>query len=99
MTKEPSCDRCHKPVSQLEEFEGGIYKGRKLGKTYRTMYEGPAIEEHETILSEYKHEDGKDNIAELEQKYGAERVDQAFFYDQLSNTVGSSFECKYCIGE
>jgi len=41
----------------------------------------------------------EDNINELEAKYGHEKVDEAFFYDQLGSTVGSSIECKDCIGE
>ena len=96
---ESKCDRCNTPTSQLQEFEEGIYKGRKLGKTYRTMYEGPPIEEYERILSEYKCENGTDNIPELETKYGVGMVDKAFSYDQLGNTIGSSYECKNCIGE
>ena len=89
MEKEIICDRCHKPVSGLN-------------KTYRVMYEGPAIDEYEQILSEYISEAHpgeiwEDNINELEAKYGHEKVDKAFFYDQLSSTVGSSWECINCI--
>jgi hypothetical protein len=89
MEKEITCDRCHKPVSELS-------------KTYRVMYEGPAIDEYEQILSEYISEahPGEiwaDNINELEAKYGPEKVDKAFTYDQLSSTVYSSWECINCI--
>jgi hypothetical protein len=89
MDKEITCDRCHKPVSELS-------------KTYRAMYEGPAIDEYEQILSEYISEAHpgeiwEDNINELEAKYGHEKVDKAFFYDQLSSTIGSSWECINCI--
>jgi len=98
MDKETTCDRCFKPISELSEFDDG----RKLNKTYRAMYEGPAIDEYEQILSEYiseaqSGEIWKDNINELEAKYGHEKVDKAFFYDQLSSTVGSSWECVNCI--
>ena len=98
MEKEHTCDRCHKPVSELFEFDNG----RKLSKIYRVMYEGPAIDEYEQILSEYISEAHpgeiwEDNINELEAKYGHEKVDKAFFYDQLSSTVGSSWECIDCI--
>ena len=104
MNNEPTCDRCHKPISELKEFEEGIYKGRKLGKIYRAMYEGPNIDEYEKILDEYISEAQpgevwEDNINELEAKYGHEKVDEAFFYDQLGSTVGSSIECKDCIGK
>lgn len=98
MEKEHTCDRCYKPISDLPEFPNG----RKLEKTFRAMYEGPTIDEYEQILSEYISEAQpgeiwEDNINELEAKYGHEKVDKAFFYDQLSSTVGSSWECINCI--
>lgn len=95
MDKEHTCDRCYKSVSGLPEFPSG----RKLEKTFRTMYEGPAIDEYEQILDEYHHEEGKDNMNELEAKYGHEKVDKALIYDQLSSTVGSSWECINCINK
>ena len=98
MEKEHTCDRCFKPASELIEFDNG----RKLNKTYRVMYEGPAIDEYEQILSEYISEAQpgeiwKDNINELEAKYGHEKVDKAFYYGQAKSTVGSSWECRDCI--
>ena len=98
MEKEITCDRCYKLISDLPEFPSG----RKLEKTFRAMYEGPAIDEYEQILSEYISEAHpgeiwEDNINDLEVKYGHEKVDKAFFYDQLSSTVGSSWECIDCI--
>ena len=102
-TREKTCHRCRKPVSELPEFpSGSIYRGLKLGKTYRSLYEGPEIEEYEQILDEYlsEAEPGEvweDNLNELVNKYGKEKVDKAFFYDQLSSTVGSSWECVNCI--
>jgi hypothetical protein len=103
MEKENTCDRCFKPVSELSEFpSGSTYESRKLGKTFRAIYEGPKIEEYEQILDEYTSEahPGEiwtDNINELEAKYGHEKVDQAFCYDQACNTIGSSWECINCI--
>lgn len=96
--KESTCHICHKPVSELSEFPSG----RKLEKTFRALYEGPEIEEYEQILDEYTSEAHpgeiwEDNINELEAKYGHEKVDKAFYYDQLCNTVGSSWECIDCI--
>lgn len=101
--KERTCYRCHKPVSELPEFPiGSYYEGNKLGKTYRALYEGPEIEEYEQILDEFvsEAEPGeiwKDNLNELNEKYGQEKVDNAFTYDQARNTVGSSYECVNCI--
>jgi len=89
MEKEKTCDRCHQPVSELN-------------KTFRALYEGPEIEEYEQILDEYTSEAHpgeiwEDNINELEAKYGHEKVDKAFNYDQAKSTVGSSWECRDCI--
>ena len=101
--KEHTCDRCYKPVSELPEFPiGSYYAGNKLGKIYRVLYEGPEIEEYEQILDEFvsEAEPGEvwtDNINELEAKYGSEKVDKAFTYDQARNTIGSSYECVDCI--
>jgi hypothetical protein len=36
-------------------------------------------------------------MKELEDKYGKEKVEQAFFYEQAHNTVGASWECRDCI--
>jgi hypothetical protein len=36
---------------------------------------------------------------ELIEKYGQEKVDQAFIYEQARNTIGSSWECIDCISK
>ena len=98
------CMKCGKHVDELKPFgkEGdplnGNFEGLKLVRRYRTMLE-ETIEKYEQILSEYKHdpETGTDNISELELKYGEENIDSAFLYDQLSNTIESSYECRDCI--
>ena len=98
------CQRCGKHTSELKPFgkEGdplvGNFEGALLVKTFRAMNE-EVDDELDKILSEYQNlGDGEgDNISELETKYGKEKVEQAFFYDQLSNTVEASWECRDCI--
>jgi hypothetical protein len=103
--KERTCDRCYKPISELPEFpSGSYYEGAKLGKTYRALYEGPEIDEYEQILDEYVYEAEpgdvwRENMNELIEKYGQEKVDQAFIYEQARNTIGSSWECIDCISK
>jgi hypothetical protein len=57
------------------------------------------IEEYDKILDEYKYDnDSKiDNMAELEEKYGKEKMEQTFFYEQAHSTVSASWECRDCI--
>lgn len=92
------CQRCGKHISELQPFEEGQFKDALLAKTFRAMCEEQYLE-YDKILSEYQNLDNLegDNISELEAKYGKEKVEQAFFYDQLSNTVEASWECKDCI--
>ena len=56
------------------------------------------MEDYENILCEYVYdlEKGTDNIKELEEKYGLEKVNSAFTYDQLCSTVSASWECRDC---
>lgn len=98
------CHICGVDVEDLLPFGGpgdpliGDFTGQKLVKTYRALYEGPEIGKYEQILDEYTHIDfWRDNIEELEKKYGVEEVDRAITYDQLKNTIGSSWECRDCI--
>jgi hypothetical protein len=102
------CYICDKDENELKSFGGpgdplvGDFTGQKLVKVYRALYEGPEIDEYEQILDEYTSEAQpgdiwKDNINELEAKYGHEKVDKAFNYDQAKSTVGSSWECRDCI--
>lgn len=99
------CYICGVDVENLLPFGGpgdpltGDFTGQKLVKTYRALYEGPAIEKYEEILNKYTYNSGSisDNLPELEKEYGVEEVDRAFAYDQAKNTVGSSWECRDCI--
>lgn len=102
------CDHCDKPEEELKPFGGpgdpcnGDFTGLKLVNTYALLYEGPKIEEYEIILDEFVNEQEpgdiwRDNIKELEEKYGVDKVEQAFLYDQLRCTLEKVMLCRDCI--
>lgn len=104
------CHQCGTHTSELEPFgkEGdplvGNFEGAKLVKTFRAMAESGGHPELEEVLEEQdrllKLNDGKwdEGIQiTLEQRFGIKMVDSAYLYDQLCNTVSSSWECRNCI--
>ena len=105
------CMRCNRHKDELTPFGGpgdplvGDFSGQLLVKNFRTMDDIPNINnetlsifnEYDKILDEYQHLDGGgDNITELENKYGVQKVGEAFNYDQFKNTVSPSWECRDC---
>jgi len=102
--QDKKCERCGKHISELKPYgkEGdplvGSFDGALLVKTFRSMCE-ERIEEFEILLAEYKYDNDTkgDNMKELEEKHGKEKMEQAFFYEQASSTVGASWECRDCI--
>jgi hypothetical protein len=97
------CQGCGKHTSELKPFGGagdplvGDFTGALLLKTFRSGYRGEPIKELDDILSEYKCEEGKDNMDELIKKYGQDKIDHAFGYGELSSQVSASWECRDCI--
>lgn len=100
------CMVCGKNVNELKPFGKagdplvGDFDGAKLVKTFRTHAFGGSIskeliEEYETILDEIGP--NAENIIEVENKYGEEKVGYAINYDQFSNTISPSWECRDCI--
>lgn len=96
--QDKKCERCGKHISELKPFGkagdplNGDFNGALLLKTFRPMCE-ETIEEYEKILAECTG----DNTEELELKYGKEKVEHTFLYDQVKNTVAASWECRDCI--
>ena len=104
------CHICGTHVGDLKPFgkEGdplnGNFDGAKLVKTFRALAEEGSCPELDVILEEQNRLMKLNNNQwdegiqiTLEQQYGMEAVDQAYFYDQACNTVGSSWECRDCI--
>lgn len=100
------CQRCGKHTSELKPFgkEGdplvGNFEGALLVKTFRAMNE--EIDTELDNINAYLQEIGdtkgwEEAIRRSEEKFGKEKTDQAIFYDQLSNTVEASWECRDCI--
>lgn len=100
------CQRCGKPISELQPFGKagdplvGNFEGAKLVKTFRSMNEEQDFEldKINDFLSEIRNTKGwEEAIIQSEEKFGKEKTEQAMFYEQLSNTVEASWECRDCI--
>lgn len=100
------CDCCRKHVDELLPFGGagdplvGDFTGRKIVKIFRPMTYHQ--EEYDEILDKLNElcrsvqcwEEFEDMLIE---RVGKEKAEMLMFYDQLVNTVSSSFECRDCI--
>ena len=104
------CERCQVHINDLKSFgkEGdplvGNFEGQKLVKIFRAMLEERKDKElnkildYQDVLMENSNNNWSEEIqTKLEEKFGAKKVDNAYFYDQLLNTVGPSWECRDCI--
>jgi hypothetical protein len=92
------CERCGKHIDELEPFDGEIYKGSKLVKTYRGMCD--YSQKYEDMLAEIfivPETNYSERLEKAEKKYGKEEVEHAMLYDEVYNTIGASWECKDCI--
>lgn len=91
------CNCCKKNANSLKPFGKagdplvGNFNGALLVKTFRT--EIPTIDRYEERLKELK---SPEDWNELERKNEKE-FNNLSIYDQLTNTVGASWECRDCI--
>jgi hypothetical protein len=98
------CMRCKKDLADLKPFGGagdplvGDFKGALLLKTFRSMYEGPPIEEYDEIIDKMYYNSEEDNNMEaLRKEYGEDMFNSATLYAEMSNQVSASWECRECI--
>jgi hypothetical protein len=99
-TSDRVCDRCGKVPQIPFGKEGdpllGNFDGLYLVKNFRPMCEED-MPEYDKIINELELDDYSQNVFEkVESKYSKEKVDKALLYDQLRNTIGSTYECRDC---
>ena len=99
--KDRRCECCGKAISELKPFgkEGdplnGNFDGSLLVKTFRSM--APEIKDEEFLKFQEDHEKYEDFYQEVIDRFGKDEAERLFAQDQLSSTVGASWECRDCI--
>ena len=94
------CRQCH--LGKEGDPLVGNFEGYFLVKTYRSMYEGKIPKDMQEIMDDItnhydKHKDIDLLDKEMTKKYGEKKYSDACLLDQMSNTIGSSWECRECI--
>ncbi len=102
------CECCGRHIHDLKPFGGagdplvGDFKGQLLVKNFRAMAGRNA--EAEKILKKVQDKMEKENEMNYEhfeeylvEEVGEEEAQQLMLYDQITNTVEASWECRDCI--
>jgi len=95
------CMCCGKNSSELKPFGkagdplAGDFSGQILIKTFRSM--APEIKDKEFLALQKNYEKYDDFYQEVIDRFGKKKTEQFFFQDQLSSSVGASWECRDCI--